>query len=328
MNYVDLFAGAGGFSLGFEQAGFENIFSVEFDSNIAKTYEKNFPKNKMIVSDIKELNNNKIIDLVKDIDVDVVIGGPPCQGFSLAGKIGRTFVEDERNSLFKEFVRMVEVIKPKIFVMENVARMLSHNKGNTIIEIKEAFENIGYIVNYKVLQAADYSVPQKRSRIFIVGTMKKIFHFPLPHNKVINVKEAIDDLPILKSGEHSNIPNHFAMNHSEQMLKKMSYVTDGGNREMIPEELRPKSGDIRKYIRYDSTKPSVTITGDMRKVFHYSQNRALTSRELARLQSFPDDFIFVGSSISVQQQIGNAVPPNLAYEVAKMVRQSLEHENE
>ncbi|WP_215398825.1 DNA cytosine methyltransferase [Staphylococcus aureus] len=328
MNYVDLFAGAGGFSLGFERAGFENIFAVEFDSNIARTYEKNFPNNQMIISDIKELKNDKIIELIKDINIDVVIGGPPCQGFSLAGKVGRTFIEDERNSLFKEFVRVVDVIKPKIFVMENVARMLSHNKGNTIIEIKEAFEDIGYTINYKVLQAADYSVPQKRNRIFIVGTKKNNFQFPLPHNKVINVKDAIDDLPKLKSGERSDIPNHFAMNHSEQMLKKMSYVTDGGSREMIPEELRPKSGDIRKYIRYDSTKPSVTVTGDMRKVFHYSQNRALTSRELARLQSFPDDFIFEGNSISVQQQIGNAVPPNLAYAVAKMVRESLEYENE
>ncbi|QNR06731.1 DNA cytosine methyltransferase [Macrococcoides canis] len=132
MKYVDLFAGAGGFSLGFEQAGFENVFAVEFDSSIAKTYEKNFPNNQMIVSDIKELKNDKIIKLIKDVNVDVVIGGPPCQGFSLAGKVGRTFVDDERNSLFKEFVRVVSIIKPKIFVMENVARMLSHNKGNTI----------------------------------------------------------------------------------------------------------------------------------------------------------------------------------------------------
>jgi DNA (cytosine-5)-methyltransferase 1 len=125
------------------------------------------------------------------------------------------------------------------------------------------------------------------------------------------------------SGETSNIANHDAMNHTEQMLEKMNYVTDGGNRLDIPIHLRPKSGDIRKYVRYNSNKPSFCVTGDMRKIFHYSQNRALTNRELARIQSFPDDFIFLGSSISVQQQIGNAVPPKLAKIVANSIKEYL-----
>lgn len=323
MNYVDLFAGAGGFSLGFEKAGFNNLFAIEFDEIIAKTYNRNFPNNKLLVADIKEIDDKTLNNLVNNQEVDIVIGGPPCQGFSLAGNIGRTFVEDERNSLFKEFLRVVSVLKPKMFIMENVARMKSHNKGKTISEIKQAFENIGYKVDYQVLQASNYNVPQNRSRIFIVGTNELDFNFPSPFSKIITVKEAIDDLPPLENGGKSNIPNHFAMKHSDQMLEKMSYITDGGNREMIPESLRPKSGDIRKYIKYDSTKPSVTVTGDMRKIFHYSQNRALSPRELARLQSFPDDFIFEGNSISIQQQIGNAVPPNLAYEIAKMARESL-----
>ncbi len=115
------------------------------------------------------------------------------------------------------------------------------------------------------------------------------------------------------------------MNHSAQMLKKMSYVKDGGDRYDIPKELRPKSGDVRKYIRYDSKKPSICITGDMRKVFHYEQNRALTCRELARIQSFPDSFVFEGTSIQIQQQIGNAVPPKLAYLLAKQVKEALEN---
>lgn len=324
MNYVDLFSGAGGLSLGFEMAGFNNVFSVEYDKKIAESYKKNFPTHNLLVKDIQEITDDEIITLQHNQEVDVVIGGPPCQGFSLAGRIGRSFVEDKRNYLFKEFARVVKVIDPKMFVMENVARMISHNKGQTILEIKAEFESLGYNVQYKVLQAADYGVPQKRQRIFIVGTKNKEFNFPTPIGTTITVKEAIGDLPPLKSGERSEVPNHFSMNHSSQMLKKMSYIGDGGNRNQIPEDLRPKTGDIRKYIRYDSQKPSVTVTGDMRKIFHYEQNRALTPRELARLQSFPDSFIFEGNSISIQQQIGNAVPPLLGYAVAKQVKESLE----
>lgn len=324
MNYVDLFSGAGGLSLGFEMAGFNNVFSVEYDKKIAETYKKNFPTHNLLVKDIQEIADDEIITLQHNQEVDVVIGGPPCQGFSLAGRIGRSFVEDKRNYLFKEFARVVKIIEPKMFVMENVARMISHNKGETIKELTNEFKKIGYNVQYKVLQAADYGVPQKRQRIFIVGTKNKEFNFPTPIGTTITVKEAIGDLPPLKSGERSEVPNHFSMNHSSQMLKKMSYIGDGGNRNQIPEDLRPKTGDIRKYIRYDSQKPSVTVTGDMRKIFHYEQNRALTPRELARLQSFPDSFIFEGNSISIQQQIGNAVPPLLGYAVAKQVKESLE----
>ncbi len=127
-------------------------------------------------------------------------------------------------------------------------------------------------------------------------------------------------MPILKSGEKSNFKNHVAMNHSKQMLLKMHYVSDGGNRKEIPQKFRPKSGDVRKYIRYKSNEPSVTVTGDMRKIFHYSQNRALTVRELARLQSFPDGFIFESNSISQQQQVGNAVPPLMAEALANNLK--------
>lgn len=323
---ISLFSGAGGMDLGFEKENFTNVFSVEFDKKIAKTYKKNFPNNNLFVGDIRDVDNKKINELMGNEIVDVVIGGPPCQGFSMAGNIGRKFVDDPRNQLFKEFVRVVNETQPKIFVMENVARLQTHNKGQTIKEIIDEFEKVGYYSTYKVLQAADYGVPQKRQRIFIVGTKDPDFEFKFPEGfgTTVTVKEAIGNLPPLKSGEVSNVTNHFAMNHSEQMLEKMSYVSDGGDRNEIPEEIRPKSGDIRKYIRYSSDKPSVTVTGDMRKIFHYNQNRALTPRELARLQTFPDVFIFEGDSISIQQQIGNAVPPKLAEVVAKEVYRSLE----
>lgn len=319
MNYIDLFSGSGGLSLGFEKAGFDNLFSVEFNQDAAATYRLNFPKHKLIQRDIKTITNNEIISLSDGKTVDIIIGGPPCQGFSIAGNIGRKFLDDPRNHLFREFVRFVKVLKPKYFLLENVARLYNHNKGKTLDEILNEFRNLGYNLNYKVIQSYDYGIPQKRRRIVILGSIYNIIEFPFKTKEKISIKEAIDNLPKLSNGQKSDIPNHQAMNHTIQMLEKMSYVPDGGDRTFIPKSIRPKSGDARKYIRYKSSEPSFCITGDMRKIFHYDQNRALTARELARIQTFPDDFVFVGSSISIQQQIGNAVPPKLAFIFAKEI---------
>lgn len=326
--YIDLFSGAGGMSLGFNNANFENVLAVEYDECFASTYKYNFPEHNLKVGDIKKITNKEIRELIGKDEIDVIIGGPPCQGFSIAGKIGRNFIDDERNQLFKEFVRFVDVIKPKMFVMENVAALKTHNKGRTIEEIVTEFKKVGYNVKYEVLNAVDFGVPQQRRRIFVIGTRNKEnkFKFPIEHKEKITIKEALKGLPKLESGETSLIPNHNAMKHSEQMLEKMSYVKDGGNRKDIPEDIRPKSGDIRKYIRYNSKEPSICITGDMRKVFHYEQNRALTGRELARIQTFPDDFIFKGNAGKVQQQIGNAVPPKLALQIANSVKEVLDNE--
>lgn len=327
LNYIDLFSGAGGMSLGFDQAGFKNILSIEYDQNIAETYKFNFPKHNLLVKDINKVSNKEIPLLINSANVDVIVGGPPCQGFSLAGKYGRTFIEDPRNLLFKEYLRFVTILQPNLFIIENVARMVSHNKGETIKEIINTIKDMGYFADYKILQAANYNIPQKRQRVIIVGSKEKGYNFPSQSNKKITIKEAIDDLPSLNNGEASNIPNHIAMNHRADMLEKMRYISDGGNRYEIPESIRPKSGDSRKYIRYNSAEPSIPITGDMRKVFHYSQNRALTARELARIQTFPDSFIFKGTSINIQQQIGNAVPPKLAYLLAIEAKKFLLKEN-
>ena len=325
--YMDLFAGAGGMSLGFDNAGFKNLLAVEFNKDFAETYKKNFPRHNLIVDDIKNVTEQQIYDIIKNEKVDVIIGGPPCQGFSIAGNIGRNFIDDDRNRLFKEFVRFVKIIKPRVFVLENVAAMERHDKGKTIKEIVSSFKEIGYDIKYKVLNAVNFGVPQERRRIFIVGTLgENNFEYPQEINKIVTVKDAIDDLPKLENGETSEIPNHTAMKHSAQMLEKMSYVSDGGNRNDIPENLRPKSGDSRKYIRYDSKKPSFCVTGDMRKIFHYSQNRALTCRELARLQTFPDSFVFLGNTGKVQQQIGNAVPVLLASKIALQLKEVLDNE--
>ena len=321
LRYIDLFSGAGGFSLGFDNKGFQNVFSIDIEPNFCKTYKYNFSNHQLIEKDICELSDSEIEYLKNSQNVDVVIGGPPCQGFSIAGNIGRKFIDDPRNRLFKEFVRVVKVIKPKFFVMENVARLYTHNKGETRKEIIKDFERLGYKVDCKILNSADYSVPQVRKRVIFIGSKEsEKIEFPTKEiDNYISVKEALSSYPKLESGEESAIPNHIAMSHSEQMLNKMSYVTDGGDRNEIPVKIRPTSGDVRKYIKYASDKPSVCVTGDMRKIFHYEQNRALTVRELAKLQSFPDDFIFKGNRISQQQQVGNSVPPKMAEAIAKVI---------
>jgi DNA (cytosine-5)-methyltransferase 1 len=321
LKYIDLFSGAGGFSLGFDNKGFQNVFSVDIEPSFCKTYKYNFPNHQLIEKDICDVKDSEISYLKEFDTIDVIVGGPPCQGFSIAGNIGRKFVDDPRNRLFKEFVRFVKVIKPKFFVMENVARLYNHNKEKTRQDIITDFENLGYKVACKILNSADYGVPQVRKRVIFIGTStnKKIIFPEKEVDTYVSVKEALSRYPKLKSGEESSVPNHVAMSHSEQMLTKMSYITDGGDRNQIPVKIRPKSGDVRKYIKYASDKPAVCVTGDMRKIFHYDQNRALTVRELAKLQSFPDDFVFKGSKISQQQQVGNSVPPKMAESIASVI---------
>lgn len=329
LTYIDLFSGAGGLSLGFEQAGFQQLLSVEMEPDYCQTYRANFPHHQLLQKDLTTLTEQDLINCLNGQSVDLVIGGPPCQGFSMAGKIGRTFTDDPRNHLFKEFVRIVKIVRPCFFVMENVARLYTHNSGKTRTEIIQAFQNIGYSVECKVLNAADFGVPQIRSRVIFLGRRDKgkisfPEPFPISHQ---TVGSAIGHFPKLAAGESNpHVANHEAMNHSAQMLEKMAFVKNGGNRNDIPEPLRPKTGDIRKYIRYDSSKPAVCITGDMRKVFHYEQNRALTVRELAALQSFPDNFVFCGNKIAQQQQVGNAVPPLLAKAIAESILKMSENE--
>lgn len=328
INYIDLFSGAGGMSLGFDQVGFNNIFSIDIEPRFCETYKTNFPKHNLIQKDISKLSNEEIKSLIGNQIIDVIIGGPPCQGFSMAGNIGRKFIDDSRNQLFREFARIVEIVQPSYFVMENVARLFTHNKGETKKEIIEVFKKMNYNVDCKVVNTADFGIPQVRNRVLFIGNrISNNIVFPTKTiDKPISIKEAIDKLPKLKSGEKSKIPNHISMKHSQQMLEKMKYVSDGGNRNEIPELIRPKSGDVRKYIRYKSTEPAVCVTGDMRKIFHYSQNRALTVRELATLQTFPLDFIFKGSTISQQQQVGNSVPPILAKEIALTIKKMMKND--
>lgn len=322
--FLDLFAGGGGASLGFEAAGFRCAAAIEYDRDSCATYRRNFPETTVIEKNIQSVDKGEIVRAAGTSSLDVIIGGPPCQGFSMAGRPGRTFVEDSRNALFKEFVRITSMFMPKYFVMENVQRLHYHDGGNTRKLILKCFERLGYTAESAILNAAEYGVPQKRYRIFIIGNrLGRKNPFPRPADNTMTIRDALDGLPPLAAGQSSDIPNHEAMSHSQQMLRKMSYVGDGGTRDQIPKRYRPRGGDVRKYIRYNSKMPSVCVTGDMRKIFHYSQNRALTVRELARLQSFPDSFVFYGGSLSQQQQVGNAVPPMLAVSVARGIFEQL-----
>ena len=326
-NYIDLFSGAGGFSLGFDRAGFKNIFSIDFDESFNLTYKFNFPNHLLIERDISQIKSKEIKSFYDGQDIDVIIGGPPCQGFSMAGNIGRTFIDDPRNHLFNDFAKFVSIIKPKSFVMENVQRLYNHNKGKTRNQIISLFKQVGYNVECKILNTVNFGVPQNRRRVIFIGNrLNNKIIFPKETKKIKSIKDAIDHFPKIKSGQSSSFPNHEAMNHTTQMLEKMSFIKDGEDRMVIPEDKRPKSGDIRKYIKYNSKLPSICITGDMRKVFHYNQNRALTVRELAAIQTFPDDFIFKGSKISQQQQIGNAVPPLFAECIAESIKEMIEGE--
>ena len=235
INYIDLFSGAGGMSLGFDQVGFNNIFSIDIEPRFCETYKTNFPKHNLIQKDISKLSNEEIKSLIGNQIIDVIIGGPPCQGFSMAGNIGRKFIDDSRNQLFREFARIVEIVQPSYFVMENVARLFTHNKGETKKEIIELFKKMNYNVDCKVVNTADFGIPQVRNRVLFIGNrISNNIVFPTKTvDKPISIKEAIDKLPKLKSGEKSKIPNHISMKHSEQMLEKMKYVIDGGNRNEI-----------------------------------------------------------------------------------------------
>jgi DNA (cytosine-5)-methyltransferase 1 len=315
---LSLFSGAGGLDLGFEEANYRIMCAIEFDTAACDTYRNNF-KDSLLLNE--NINNICADELSKQIgEIDVIIGGPPCQGFSIAGKSGRLFLEDERNRLFLEYARFVESFMPKAFLLENVARMKTHNGGETLKEIIDTFEKIGYELEYNILNSEDYGIAQQRRRFFLIGIRKDIrlkFEFPDKLKKQKKLIDVIGDLPRVESGnKNENILQHIPMSHTDQMLNKMKYVKEGSGRECIPESIRPTSGDARKYIRLDRNKPCYCVTGDMRKVFHYEQNRALTIRELARIQSFPDNFKFSGTSSQIQQQIGNAVPPKLSYILA------------
>lgn len=347
-NVLDLFCGAGGLSYGFERAGFDVLLGIDNDAKALETFERNHNGAKSICGDITEITyKDHIAPLLNGKKIDVIIGGPPCQGFSLSGP--RNF-NDPRNKLYLSYIRLVEEIQPKAFVIENVPGLVGLFKGEVKDNIIKTFAEMGYEVKYKILCAADYGVPQNRKRVVFVGVKgENVFEYPAIQAEQITCEMALSDLPPLIDvlGEdiqdYASAPqnayqqlmreksekvlNHVAASHSDKVQHIISLVPDGGNYKDLPAEFRESRNFHVAWTRFNSQKPAPTIDTGHRHHFHYKYNRVPTVRECARIQSFPDDFIFLGNKTQQFRQVGNAVPPIMAERIADQILLLLESED-
>lgn len=342
---IDLFSGAGGLSLGAIKAGISVSVAIEYDKYSAATFKKNHSETKVIQDDIRNIDP-------LDLGIEkpfIVFGGPPCQGFSVSNRKTRT-LDNENNSLYSEFIRFVDILQPEWFLFENVEGLTNFNDGKTLKTILERFNHLGYKTSHKVLYASDYGVPQHRNRFFIVGNrLGYDFKFPEPLGTKVTVGDAFIDLPKLKSGDciselnynSTKIPSDYSRSmkgeskvvtqnivsrNTDLVLERYKHIKQGQNWRAIPEHLmlnyKNKSNchsGIYKRLKWDE--PSVVISNYRKNMLiHPLEDRGLSVREAARLQSFPDDFIFEGTVHYIQQQIGNAVPPLLAEAIFKQIR--------
>lgn len=334
---LDLFCGCGGLSLGFIQAGYDVLLGVDVWKDALVTYQRNHKDSKTLQADLINLQGDDIVRVIGTDKVDVIIGGPPCQGFSVAGK---RIIDDERNQLYKSFVKMVEYFKPKAFVMENVPNILSMGGGIVKESILNDFAKLGYNVSTKVLLASEYGVPQNRRRAFFVGLKDGMFDFNMPkYGHLVTTREAISDLTedSIEDGELYPNPaesqyqemmrlgsqyvyNHKITCHNERTKEIIALVPDGGNYKDLPKELQGTRNVHIAWTRFNSSRPCVTIDTGHRHHFHYKYNRVPTVRESARIQAFPDNFIFYGSTTSQLKQVGNAVPSILARVIAEHLK--------
>ena len=351
MKVIDLFAGVGGFSQGFIKAGFNVVLAIEHDKEIASSYKKNHPNTEVIADDIQDIK----IDLLKPYfnDIDVIIGGPPCQGFSQKGK--RLSVLDDRNFLFKYFIDIVKIAQPRFFILENVANIVTTENGYFKNEIIQAFNDLGYDVDAQVLNSSNFGVPQIRRRAIFLGQRKKLeVSIPLTNHKKTSIKEAIYDLPFISSGQGQNfydyelkpqsdyqalmrdksegIYNHQSTKHSTLALKRLALIPKGKGKEVLPKEHLTKSIYSGTWCRLLEDGLATTITTrfdtpSSGRFTHPVLDRCLTVREAARIQSFSDSFIFTGTKSSQMKQVGNAVPPLMAFEIANTLAKYL-NENE
>lgn len=331
LTVVDLFSGAGGFLLGFMKAGFKPLLSTDFDIDCSKVHTLNLPSVPFVLSNIYDLTNDQLSEYITQ-DVDVLVGGPPCQGFSTIGARASSNAEmrerfDPRNTLFRQYIRVLKFLQPKVFLMENVKGILTKDKGAIYQEIKNAFAETGYIFNVCTLNAADYGVPQIRERVFFFGSRLDIPLVPpakthgdglLPYKTVLS---AIGDLATNDVSAH----NHEALNHGDVNIRRYMLIPEGGRmpEDKLPPELyRRNFGSTFK--RLDRNKPSLTmVPGHNAFPIHPWLHRSLTVREAARIQTFPDDYIFCGSRQKQCMQVGNAVPVELSYVWAKHISQLL-----
>jgi len=364
---IDLFAGVGGLSYGFAQDdNFEIVAANEILKNMANAYSLNHPKVKVYAEDIKDFSAKKIKkDLkIKPQEVDIIIGGPPCQAYSTVGK---RLIDDSRGKLFQEYYRVLKEFNPNLFLFENVKGILSMQGGELLRTIISLFKSLKYKVQYKVLNAANYGAPQIRERVIIIGSkLKNVFQYPEPTHydpeqgislfknlsPYLTLEDAISDLPFIKSGGESfeyvsepknefqkimrrnttkKIMDHNAPNNNKRLVKIMESLPDGGTPEDLPENLRPTSGFKNTYCRLWWKRPSTTITRNLStpsssRCIHPKAPRPLTTREGARIQCFPDNYQFYGSRTDKNLQIGNAVPTFLSVALAKSILNNFQTE--
>ena len=365
---IDLFSGVGGLSYGFaHDDDFQILAANEILEPMAKAYSLNHPSVKVYNKDIKDFTLGDLIsDLgVKKGDIDIVVGGPPCQAYSTVGK---RLIDDPRGKLFQEYYRILKEIQPKIFVFENVKGLLSMQGGELIKNIISLFESIGYHMQMRLLNAADYGAPQIRERVILVGTLdKRPFIYPKPTHynpevgmpsdtslkPYVTLGEALGDLPSIKTGQNAteyasapqneyqakmreNAPlkilEHEVPKNNERLVALMEALPDGGSPKDISEDLRPKSGFANCYCRLWWDRPSTTITRNLgcpssSRCIHPRDPRPLSTREGARLQGFPDSYIFYGKRGDKHLQIGNAVPTFLSKALKNAIKSYLEGEH-
>lgn len=328
---VDLFCGAGGFTEGFDKSGgFEPILAVDFDKQAVDTFKHNHPSVKVVCVDVCKLQRKDLLSLTNNRDVHVVVGGPPCQGFSLAGP---RLIDDPKNMLFREYVRIVDVFRPNFFIFENVVGIVSMQKGLVVEAICEEFKGVGYEISYALLNAAQFGVPQARPRFILIGSRDgKRVGMPLSTHDIpskssvdlfghtlkpyVTVKEALSNLPLIEQGQGAEemdnysadneyqemvagtrklgrLFNHRATHHSERIVKRYTHMPQGGDVRSLPQELRTKKNNVFRLL--DSS-VSRTVTCNFRTdIIHPWVPRGLTTREAARLQSFDDDYQFFGN---------------------------------
>lgn len=360
MEVIDLFAGCGGLSLGFMKNGCTVKRAVEIDPAIAGTYKKNHPEVEVIIDDIRNIDRSGVF---RRGDADVIIGGPPCQGFSMAGaRIRQGFIDDPRNYLFKHYFNVVRTVKPKVFIMENVKGILTMQGGEIFSEILKTFsdpellEGEPYHLYYRIVRAVEFGIPQKRERMILIGTLKTDVDFEglwdrtkeeirkeYPHYfDMVTVEDAIGNLPdTTTDGKVANpapeteyqrylscgcdtLENHTRTNHSRLAVNRMSRVANGENFTVLEEDIKSVHSGAYGRLCWDEAAPTITTRFDTPaggRFIHPAADRTLTPREAARIQSFPDDFIFYGNKTSICKQIGNAVPPKISYFLARMVEQ-------
>ncbi len=353
MNLLDLFCGCGGLSEGFRLAGFKVVGGIDFNQDSVNTYSKNFPKAIAICEDLLNFKEKKILEAFGDKNIEVIVGGPPCQGFSNANRWQKE-TNDPRNKLFYEYLRFVKVLQPKVVVIENVRGILTKDAGYAKDRIIKLIQSLGYKVNCEVLNASSYGVPQNRTRAFFVALRNDLceqaFNFSeLKQSPKVDVKEAIGELYKFEKKESPEInltttpatdyrkylrsKNGIVINHqivypAEITQKRISYVPQGGNWRDIPKTMFSNDRNNRHssaFKRLNEADFSVTIdTGNAHSnYFHPLYNRIPTVREAARIQSFNDDFVLLGTRSSQYRQVGNAVPPLLAKALALAINRKI-----